>query len=55
MREEVVQQPTATKVGSTREGLCDDERDSDPALESHSARKERWYYNRGVARGAARI
>ena len=55
MREEVVQQPTGTKGGSTREGLRNDERDSDPALESHRARKEMWYFNRGVARSAARI
>ena len=40
---------------STREGLRDDERDSNPALESLIARKERWYYNRGVARGATKI
>ena len=40
---------------STSEVLRNDERDIDPALESSSPRKERWYYNRGVAHSAAII
>ena len=47
MREEVVQQPTGTKGRCTRDGLHDDEIDSDPALESRSTIKERWYYIEG--------
>ena len=57
------QQPTGTKGGSTREGLRNDKRDSDPALERETAihtresqhKKRKVVLHRGVARGTVII